>query len=181
MVTNNRKLKIISDKIYRYFNRNWNKLYHDDGWENVDKALDGICQTIEEVEDIQVSGGKYFNYNFNTNETPYRDYKIIIKTQYGNIEGYLRCCAAGTVEDPFDRYDMLISLWTSKNEDDIVEECVNKTLNKILETVVKTKTIKLSESEINTLKTILNLKTTKDYVFGQQIEDLNSILFKLNS
>lgn len=150
MSNNSVKLNQVKNKIYRYFNKAWGNLYHDEAWENVNEALDGICQNVDEVENINVSGGKYFNYLTNSENPPYRDYNFLITTQFGNIEGYLRCCAAGKFDDPFSRYDMVISLW---NSDKSVDESIKKNLHNLLEakkqeTVIKSKIKTIVNEEI---------------------------------
>lgn len=123
-------------KIYRYFGSEWKSIYSDSAWQNVSAAVDGIRINIPEVDDVILGAGKYYNYLSSSLEAPYREYKLLIETQYGNISGYLRCCAAGSTDDPFSKYDMVISLWRDKgdaslNEDKQFNQKIEKQLQSI--------------------------------------------------
>jgi hypothetical protein len=48
----------------------------------------------------------------NDGMSQWKEYQVDIDTPEGfNIQGTLNCHAAGSVEDPFDRYDMSLVLW----------------------------------------------------------------------
>lgn len=117
-------------KIYRYFGSAWKGVYSDSGWQHVSAAADGIQRNIPEVDDVILGAGEYRNYLSDTNEPPYRDYKLLIETQNGIIHGYIRCCSAGSVDDPFSRYDMVISLWKDMGDASLNE--TNDSLKKLI-------------------------------------------------
>ena len=117
-------------KIYRYFGSAWKGVYSDRGWQHVSAAADGIQRNIPEVDDVILGAGEYRNYFSDTNEPPYRDYKLLIETQNGIIHGYIRCCSAGSVDDPFSRYDMVISLWKDMGDASLNE--TNDSLKKLI-------------------------------------------------
>ena len=49
--------------------------------------------------------------NLNENEEKNLDVYIEEGEEYIEINGSLKCHSAGTMEDPFDRYDITITLW----------------------------------------------------------------------
>lgn len=107
--------RIYNSKEVKYYT---GKLFSDTAWQNVREFVKAL-HNIDGVVDVYVGAGEYHNY-LSTKSKPfdpaYRDYKLTIETEFGNLEGYLRCCAAGSAEDEFDRYDMVISLWNQKPE-----------------------------------------------------------------
>ena len=60
--------------------------------------------------DVTVKNGGYWK---GVGETPnYKEYLLKINMNNGmEINGSLKCHSAGTMEDPFDRYDITITLW----------------------------------------------------------------------
>ena len=46
------------------------------------------------------------------NASEWKEYKVELETQEGiKLEGTLSCHAAGSVSDPFDKYDMSLVMW----------------------------------------------------------------------
>lgn len=98
-------------KMYKRFGLLFGHLYRDNSWENV-YDVKAWLENFDEVEDVIMSSGVYHKYLNGSNDLPYRTYKILINTTFGTkIGGEITCSAAGTMQDPFDRYDMTISLW----------------------------------------------------------------------
>ena len=102
----------LMNQLYKVFNKQFGGIYSDSGWQNVDIAL-GALQEVDGVADVVCSAGRYENYlNGDGSRPPVRRYQLEIQTQFGTqINGELMCHSAGTIEDPFSRYDMSISLW----------------------------------------------------------------------
>lgn len=116
-----RQLERIRQRILRLSITRFKGIYRDDAWQNVHEFIDAIKE-IEGVEDLHVWAGVYHNYmTGDDSKSPYRDYKIAVETPVGILGGYIRCCAAGSVKDPFDAYDMLISLYRIKDMSELDE------------------------------------------------------------
>lgn len=130
-------LKKIQNKIYRTVSDFCGKMHHDDAWQNVGHLID-IIKSVEGVEDVHVGAGEYFNF-LNPEKGAYRDYSTTVITQFGNLYGYIRCNAAGTVEDIFKYYDITISLYPDKKRD------LEDSLNEDIDVAVDAKTNSQSE------------------------------------
>lgn len=126
-----RQLERIRQRILKLSITRFKGIYRDDAWQNVHEFIDAI-KKIEGVEDLHVWAGVYHNYmTGDDSKSPYRDYKIAVETPVGILGGYIRCCAAGSVKDPFDAYDMLISLYKIKDMSELDEnkkKCLKITL-----------------------------------------------------
>lgn len=109
------ELTKIENKIYRATSKFCGHIYSDTAWQHV-RELVQIIENVEGVNDVSVGAGTYYNYlsTANPDKPAYRDYQITISTDFGEIEGYIRCHSAGDVDDPFSRYDMTISIWHEK-------------------------------------------------------------------
>ena len=103
-------------KLYRLVHPYTTHLYHDNAWEGVYKIWDTFRK---EGINIQISPGKYRNYLTNQTKSdvsPWKEYPftILYDNNKGNtvyIDGMLRANAAGTIKDPFDRYDITVSFY----------------------------------------------------------------------
>ena len=98
--------------IYNGLKNLTNKMYKDDNWEgvsNIYKTLQHMLEGKGEVE-MYVEHGGYWKQ---LGEFPnYKEYKIKVNTNDGiEINGSLKCHAAGTIEDTFKYYDITITLW----------------------------------------------------------------------
>jgi len=111
------ELRKIQNRIFKRTNQFGGHLFHDDDWSNVSKMV-GIIKDTEGVNDIDVWAGEYHNYINKAKpiDPAYRDYKIVVYTDFGKLGGYIRCCAAGTVEDEFSSYDMIVSVYPVRDE-----------------------------------------------------------------
>lgn len=103
--------KKVNNKIYKETQKLTSKLYSDDYWKGVDdirKALSSV-QEIIDVSVFPIDGG-YKTSKDGTSQ--WKEYKVELETQEGiKLEGTLSCHAAGSVADPFDKYDMSLVMW----------------------------------------------------------------------
>lgn len=87
------------------------QLFNDDYWLGKDK----ICELIENIDGvtdfkITVDNGGYRQNK--DGDAHWKEYKLLI--EFENlivINGILNCHGAGTIEDPFSRYDITVSFW----------------------------------------------------------------------
>ena len=106
-----------------------NRLYSDEHWQAVAdyrKVIGSIigvddidiipCADLSKPDwDIQSDGG-YTDYDPSDNMPRSKQYKITITYDDGmKISGYIKCMAAGTIEDPFSKYDTCMVLWPKSN------------------------------------------------------------------
>jgi len=84
-------------------------MYSDTDWHNV-FIFQSAIENVYEVEYVHLKNGRYYHYMQDSDIPPYREYNVTIKTSYGYLTGNIICCSAGTIEEPFKRYDMLINL-----------------------------------------------------------------------
>jgi len=137
--------------------------YHDEAWQAIDDYYRAITSLGCEVElkpcghlsnaDSMESDGGYCDYDQYDHMPRSKQYAIKIMFDDGmNIEGYIKCMAAGTVEDPFASYDTCMVLWPKQNN---VLEAKNiskqmRLTEAELKQVVKEAAIKiLSETPLN--------------------------------
>ena len=130
------------------------KVYSDENWQAISdyyRAISSLgcevemkpCGHIENIDSMESDGG-YCDYG-DDNMAHSKQYAVKITFEDGmSIEGYIKCMAAGTISDPFARYDTCIVLWPKNNR--MLE---NKDMNK---------QISLTESE---LKQVVREATTK--------------------
>ena len=135
------ELKKIQNRIYKAVSACCGKMHSDDAWQGVSELVD-IIWDVEGVKDIAVGAGVYHNYITKQDPTSpaYRDYKMTVFTDYGNLSGYIRCCAAGTAEDEFSRYDMVISLYPDRGgslDESKTSKSMKKNVVKINENTIR--------------------------------------------
>ncbi len=119
-------LKKIQRNIYKFVSDYCGKMHSDDAWQDV-KTLIDMIQSVDGVTDVHVGAGEYFNYT-NPEKGAYRDYQTTVVTEFGNLYGYIRCHAAGTMDDIFKYYDITISLYPDKTKD-ISESKINEVMD----------------------------------------------------
>lgn len=107
----NLKKKYIN-KLYRITKDLTSHLYRDDDWRAVSNAFNIIRQAIgnEGELSVRVEDGGYWKP---LGEYPnYKEYLFTILL-YNDIEinGSLKCHAAGTMNDVFEKYDITITFW----------------------------------------------------------------------
>lgn len=101
------------NQIYRLLKRYGlqSKMYSDDHWQAIDDYRKAISSFGCEVVFWAENGG-YTDYDPSDNMPRSKEYKCRITFEDGMvIEGYAKMMAAGTVEDPFSRYDTALILW----------------------------------------------------------------------
>ena len=111
-INNSQLKKKYINKIYKHINDLTSNIYRDDDWRMVSIIFDRIEHVIgnDGELDIRVENGGYWKQ---IGEFPnYKEYKFKI-TLLNNIEinGSLKCHAAGTMTDVFDRYDITVTMW----------------------------------------------------------------------
>lgn len=118
--------------------------FHDDVWAAVGFYKRVIESLGYEVE-IWVENGGYRDYDPQDHMPRSKQYEIRITADDGMvIEGYIKCMAAGSVQDPFDAYDTMMSLWP-KPKRSYNESIKTSDLRKIIRESLMTK---LNESEM---------------------------------
>jgi hypothetical protein len=142
-------MKARINQIYRIVKRYGidSKVYHDENWQAISdyyRAISSLgcevemkpCGHIENIDSMESDGG-YCDYAEDGMPRS-KQYAVKIMFEDGmNIDGYIKCMAAGTMEDPFSSYDTCIVLWPKSNR--MLE---NKDMNK---------EIKLTEDELKQL------------------------------
>ena len=116
------------------------KIYHDENWQAISdyyRAISSLgcevemkpCASLSNADSIESDGG-YTDYDPYDNMPRSKQYAIKIMFEDGmNIDGYIKCMAAGTVEDPFSRYDTCIVLWPKNNRVLENREMRNESIN----------------------------------------------------
>lgn len=94
-------------KIYRTTATLTGKLYYDTYWKGVNDIIDALLTEVDEVTTWCENGG----YRNNADGTQWKEYKMEIVCGKFTFNAVLNCHAAGSMEDPFDRYDMSLVIW----------------------------------------------------------------------
>ena len=142
-------MKARINQIYRIVKRYGidSKVYHDENWQAISdyyRAISSLgcevemkpCGHIENIDSIESDGG-YCDYAEDGMPRS-KQYAVKIMFEDGmNIDGYIKCMAAGTMEDPFSSYDTCMVLWPKSN--------------RMLENKDMKKEIRLTEGELKTL------------------------------
>lgn len=100
------------NQIYKHTQSLTDHLYKDDAWQGVSNAFKTIESVIGDNGELDVwveNGGYWKTIQHFPN---YKEYRFKITLNNGiAINGSLKCHSAGTMEDPFERYDMTITMW----------------------------------------------------------------------
>lgn len=116
------------------------KVYHDENWQAISdyyRAISSLgcevemkpCASLSNADSMESDGG-YTDYDPYDNMPRSKQYAIKIMFEDGmNIDGYIKCMAAGTVSDPFSRYDTCIVLWPKNNRVLEDKEMRNESIN----------------------------------------------------
>lgn len=116
------------------------KVYHDENWQAISdyyRAITSLgcevemkpCGHLENADSIESDGG-YCDYDPYDHMPRSKQYAIKIMFEDGmNIDGYIKCMAAGTVEHPFAGYDTCIVLWPKNNRVLENKEMRNESIN----------------------------------------------------
>lgn len=106
-------IKARMNQIYNAANKRHlsSKLYHDETW-NALNEYDEVIADLGYEFTYWVENGGYGDYDEYTHMPTSKTYNIRISCGDGkDIEGYIKMMAAGSVQDPFDRYDTCMVLW----------------------------------------------------------------------
>ena len=115
------------------------KVYHDENWQAISdyyRAISSLgceidmkpCGDINNIDSMQSDGG-YCDYGEDGMPRS-KQYAIKIMFEDGmNIDGYIKCMAAGTMADPFSSYDTCIVLWPKSNRVLENREMRNESIN----------------------------------------------------
>lgn len=113
------QLNLLINRLYTASKPYTEHLYHDSGWQNVYAHLEAIGK-VKGVVDVNCGSGQYYNYFAGTspdiNHPAYREYRMTIKTEWGDVEGRLICHSAGKEDDVFSSYDMTCTFWRKQEE-----------------------------------------------------------------
>lgn len=117
-VNESNEKKSAINKIYKVTKPYTSHLYSDETWKGVDDITNAIKSLGFECE-LTIKDGGYRNslgghtMFANGNDVSYwKEYNISITTDTGvMVNGTINCHAAGTVENPFERYDMSLVLY----------------------------------------------------------------------
>ena len=124
-----KSIKTRINRIYRIVKKYGidSRLYSDEHWQAIDDYKEAIsslggdvtiypCAELNKPEwDLQGDGG-YCDYDENDHMPRSKQYRVIVEYDDGmKVDGYIKCMAAGTMEDPFARYDTCIVLWPKNN------------------------------------------------------------------
>lgn len=105
------------------------RLYHDEAWQAIDfyhkvitdkfggevEVTTKPCADLRHADSIESDGG-YCDYDEYDHMPRSKQYAIEIEFPDGmKVSGYIKCMAAGTVEDPFSSYDTCMVLWPKNN------------------------------------------------------------------
>lgn len=98
--------------IYKNIKDLTSKFYRDSNWEGVSNLFNRIENVIKDYGELDIwveNGGYWKSYGEFPN---YKEYKFAIQLNDGPIiNGSLKCHAAGTMEDTFDKYDITVTLY----------------------------------------------------------------------
>lgn len=104
IVTKRRLMNVV----YKATQQLTNRLYNDEHWQGVSDVRDVLRKLGIETDIYPINGGYRQN---SAGDAFWKEYQV--QLQYGGVvvNGILNCHAAGSVEYPFDRYDMSLQLW----------------------------------------------------------------------
>lgn len=158
-----KSIKARINQIYRIVKKYGidSKVYHDENWQAISdyyRAISSLgcevemkpCGHISNIDSMESDGG-YCDY---AEDGMPRSKQYAIKIMFEDgmaIDGYIKCMAAGTVSDPFSRYDTCIVLWPKNNRELAME---NRNMNK---------QIKLTESELKQIVREAAMNLIREY------------------
>lgn len=145
-----KSLRARQDQVYKLCNEYYGldkKTYDDNGWAAIGKYKSAIeslgcdvtiypCANLDKPTwDIQSDGG-YCDYDPNDHMPRSKQYKLEISYPDGMvIEGYIKCMAAGSMDDPFDRYDTCMVLWGKakrRYDEQVISRLVKENVGRLL-------------------------------------------------
>ena len=91
--------------------QNYKSVYKDNDWKYL-KALMADLSNVPGIREFNYGGGKYHQNGKNFGESAYKLYNVEIETEFDTIiKGEVYCNFAGTIDDPWSKYDMGVSFW----------------------------------------------------------------------
>lgn len=101
--------KRLINTIYKVTHKITGQLYTDDYWQGVKNVEEAIASLGITNYNIYPENGGYRKSQDGLSH--WKEYKVEIEYGGVTVNGTLNCHVAGTVEDPFSRYDMSLVLW----------------------------------------------------------------------
>jgi hypothetical protein len=158
------------------------RLYSDEHWQAIEdyyKAISSLgcevemkpCGDIRHIDSIESDGG-YCDY---AEDGMPRSKQYAVKIMYDdgmNVDGYIKCMAAGTVSDPFSKYDTCIVLWPKNNKELATESMKMKKFThngKVEEAVYR-----LTEDELHQLVSEAVYRLVEDKSVEDREKDLEN-------
>jgi hypothetical protein len=109
---------ILIKKLYKVA-QNYKQIYKDNDWRYL-KALMADLSNVPGVRDFNYGGGKYHQNGKEFGESAYKLYTVEIETEFDTIiRGEVYCNFAGTIADPWSRYDMTVNFWRDSEINDL--------------------------------------------------------------
>ncbi len=90
------------NQLYRSISPLTSKMYYDEWWQGKNDVIDALCENGCNVDVWCENGG----YRKNSDGVQWKEYKMEIECGSYKFSAILNCHAAGSVEDPFSKYDM---------------------------------------------------------------------------
>lgn len=94
------------NQLYRTISPLTSHKFSDESWQGVSQVIAALKEEGCEVDTRVENGG----YRRNSSGTMWKEYLMDIQCGSYTFTAILNCHAAGSVEDPFDRYDMTFIL-----------------------------------------------------------------------
>ena len=105
-----RLTNILIKKLYKVA-QNYKRLYKDNDWTYLRALMDDLSN-VPGVSNFNYGGGKYHQNGKEFGESAYKLYTVEIETEFDTIiRGEVYCNFAGTIDDPWSRYDMSVNFW----------------------------------------------------------------------
>lgn len=126
------------NRIYKALDKSriLSRLYNDDAWQGVDDCL-SVIEALGFEVNCWVQDGGYGDIDLNDHMPRSKTYEIRLTFDgIQPIRGYIKCMAAGTVDDPFDRYDLTVVLYPER-KDMLKEEYLKRIVRNSIRQVIK--------------------------------------------
>ena len=141
------------------------RVYSDEAWQAISdyyRAISSLgcevemkpCANLSNSDSLESDGG-YCDYDEYDHMPRSKQYSVKITFEDGmSISGYIKCMAAGTVQNPFSRYDTCIVLWPKNN--------------RVLETKNMSKQMRLTEAELKQVVKEAAMKVINEWGFPDE-------------
>ena len=94
--------------VYKATQQLTSRLYNDEHWQGVNDIRNVLGELGIDADIYPIDGGYRQN---SAGDAFWKEYQVQLQYEGVVINGILNCHAAGSVDDPFDRYDMTLQLW----------------------------------------------------------------------